>query len=98
MNAQEYKICSEEIKSLIENEQYREAAEIADTIDWRRAKSVSKLMSISDLYKINRRYEDALELMLLAYDRSPKRRSIVYSLSELYIELGDNHLSQDGTQ
>lgn len=89
MNAQEYKICSEEIKSLIENEQYREAAEIADTIDWRRAKSVSKLMSISDLYKINRRYEDALELMLLAYDRSPKRRSIVYSLSELYIELGD---------
>ncbi len=89
MNAQEYKICSEEIKTLIENEQYREAMEIANTIDWRRAKSVSKLMSISDLYKINRHYEDALELMLLAYDRSPKRRSIVYSLSELYIELGD---------
>ncbi|MCR5119401.1 MAG: hypothetical protein K6B44_07255 [Lachnospiraceae bacterium] len=89
MNAQEYKICSEEIKTLIENEQFREAVEIADTIDWRRAKSVSKLMSISDLYKINRRYEEALELMLLAYDRSPKRRSIVYSLSELYIELGD---------
>ena len=83
VNAQEYKICSEEIKTLIENEQFREAAEIADTIDWTRVRSVTTLCTISDLYKINRRYKDAKILLEQAYDRYPNGRMIVYSLCEL---------------
>ncbi len=89
MDKQEYKICLEEIMSLIANEQFREAADIADRIDWRKVRSFSTLMQISDLYKLNRRTEDALELMLLAYDKNPKSRSIVYGLCELYTELND---------
>ena len=66
-----------------------EAASIADTIDWTRVKSVMMLCTISDLYKINRRLEDARDLLLLAYDRYPGGRSIVYSLCELFIKMGD---------
>lgn len=85
----EYKIRSEEIKTLIANGEYVEAAVIADTIDWRRVKSVMMLCTISDLYKINRRFEDARDMLLLAYDRHPGGRSIVYSLCELSIKTGE---------
>ncbi|MBR5421133.1 MAG: tetratricopeptide repeat protein [Lachnospiraceae bacterium] len=87
MDKKEYKLLSEEIMTLAGNEQFQEAAEIADRIDWRKVGSFSMLMKISELYQLNRRYEDALELMLMAYDRNPKQRSIVYGLCELYIEL-----------
>ena len=89
MDKYEYKIRSEEIKELIAQKEYVEAAEIADTIDWRRVKSVMMLCTISDLYKINRRFEDSRNLLLLAYDRHPGGRSIVYSLCELSIKMGD---------
>ena len=89
MDKYEYKIRSEEIKELIAQKEYVEAAEIADTIDWRRVKSVMMLCTISDLYKMNRRYEDSRNLLLLAYDRHPGGRSIVYSLCELSIKMGD---------
>ena len=69
MDKYEYKVKSEEIKALIEEKDFAQAAEIADTIDWRRVKSVMMLCTISDLYKINRRYEDAKNMLLLAYDR-----------------------------
>lgn len=89
MDKYEYKIRSEEIKSLIAKGEYADAAAIADTIDWRRVKSVMMLCTVSDLYKINRRYEDARALLLLAYDRHPGGRSIVYSLCELCIKMDD---------
>lgn len=87
MDKYEYKIRSEEIKTLIARGEYAEAAEIADTIDWRRVKSVMMLCTISDLYKINRRFEDSRDLLLLAYERHPGGRSIVYSLCELSIKM-----------
>ena len=86
MDKFEYKVRAEEIKSLIAQKGYVQAAEIADTIDWRRVKSVMMLCTVSDLYKINRRYEDARDMLLLAYDRHPGGRTIVYSLCELYIK------------
>lgn len=89
MDKYEYKVRSEEIKTLIEKGNYAEAAEIADGIDWRRVRSVMMLCMISDLYKINRRFEDSRDLMLLAYDRRPGGRSIVYALCELSIKLGE---------
>ena len=89
MDKYEYKVRLQEIKDLIAKGEYVEAASIADTIDWRRVKSVMMLCTISDLYKINRRLEDARDLLLLAYDRYPGGRSIVYSLCELFIKMGD---------
>jgi hypothetical protein len=83
----EYKVRAEEIKSLIADGEYAEAAKIADTIDWRRVRSVMMLCTISDLYKINRRYEDSRDILLLAYEKGGGRRPIVYSLCELSIKL-----------
>ena len=87
MDKSEYKLRAEEIKDLISRGEYAQAAEIADTIDWRRVKSVMMLCTISDLYKINRRYEDARDMLLLAYERRPGGRTIYYSLCELSIKM-----------
>lgn len=87
MDKYEYKVRADEIKELIAQGNYAQAAEIADTIDWRRVKSVMMLCTISDLYKINRRYEDARDMLLLAYDRRPGGRTICYSLCELSIKM-----------
>jgi len=83
----EYKVRADEIKSLIAEGDYAEAVKIADTIDWRRVKSVMMLCTISDLYKINRRYEDSRNILLLAYEKHTGGRLIVYSLCELSIKL-----------
>ncbi len=86
MDKYEYKVRADEIKELIATGDYAQAVEIADTIDWRRVKSVMMLCTISDLYKINRRYEDAKNMLLLAYERRPGGRTICYSLCELCIK------------
>lgn len=89
MDKYEYKVRAEEIRQLIAEGNYALAAEMADSIDWRRVKSVMMLCTVSDLYKINRRYEDARDMLLLAYDKRPGSRTICYSLCELCLKTGD---------
>lgn len=89
MDKYEYKVRAEEIKVLISSGKYGEAVKIADTIDWRRVKSTTMLCTISDLYKVNRRFEESKEILLLAYERYPSSRAIVYSLCELSIKMGE---------
>ncbi|MBQ4259759.1 MAG: tetratricopeptide repeat protein [Lachnospiraceae bacterium] len=89
MDKFEYKVRADEIKELITEGNYAEAAEIADTIDWRRIKSVMMLCMISDLYKMNQRYEDAKNLLLMAYEKRSGGRTICYSLCELCLKTGD---------
>ena len=87
MDKYEYKVRADEIKRLVSEGDYAGAMEICDTIDWNRVKSVMMLCTVSDIYKINRRYEDSKNILLLAYDRHPGGRQIVYSLCELSIKL-----------
>lgn len=87
MDKYEYKVRAEEIKALIAEGEFVEAVKIADTIDWRRVKSVMMLCTISDLYKINRRYQESKDILLLAYEKHPTGRLIVYSLCELSIKM-----------
>ena len=89
MDKYEYKLRSEEIKSLIRERDFVKAVEIADTIDWTRVRSVSMLCTISDLYKINRRYKEAKDLLIQAYEKHPGGRTILYSLCELCIKTDD---------
>lgn len=89
MDKYEYKVRSEEIKDLIGKKKFAEAMKIADTIDWRRVKSVNMLCTISDLYKLNRRYEESREILQMAYEKHPGGRMIIYSLCELSIKLDD---------
>lgn len=89
MDKYEYKLRSDEILKLIEEEKYVEAVNIADAIDWRRVKSLTMLLRIAALYRVNRRNEDSKGILMLAYDRYPTNRSVVYSLCEVSIELDD---------
>lgn len=88
MDKFEYKASADEIKALIAEGEYAEAAKIADKIDWRRVRSVMMLCTISDLYKINRRYQESKDILLLAYEKHPTGRLIIYSLCELCIKMG----------
>lgn len=74
---------------LIEAERYEEAARIADTIDWRRVKSLTMLLRVAALYRINRRQEDCRAILFFANDRYPSNRSVVNALCEVSIELDD---------
>ncbi|MBO4899072.1 MAG: hypothetical protein J5509_02165 [Lachnospiraceae bacterium] len=89
MDKYEFKVRSEEIDKLISEGDYAAAVEIADTIDWSKVKSVKTLCRISDLYKANRRYQESKEILLMAYQRYPTGRLIVYSLCELSIKLDE---------
>ena len=89
MDKQEYKLRAEEIKSLIAKRDFFSAVKIADEIDWTRVRSVAMLCTVSDLYKANRRYKESKELLLMAYERHPNGRMILYSLCELCIKMGE---------
>ncbi len=89
MDKYEYQVCTDQIKQLISEKRFAEAMEIADTIDWRRVRSVSMLCMVSEIYKVNKRYEDSRDILLLAYERHPTGRDIIYALCELAIKMGD---------
>lgn len=84
----EYKLRLEEIKTLNKKGRFQESAQIADTIDWKKVRNTSTLGIISDVYKINRRFDDAREILLLANEKSPQNRRIVYALCDLAIKTG----------
>ena len=89
MDKYELKVTVSEIDSLISKRQFKEAAEVADSVDWRRVKNVRTLCRISDVYKVNRRYHDSKRVLELAYAKSPYGRQIIFSLCELELKLGN---------
>ena len=86
MDKYEYKLKLDEIKNLIAKKQYTEAAEIADSINWRKVRNVNALMKAGDIYAQIGRYDEAKEILLMAYDRSPIGRMIIYKLAEIAIK------------
>ena len=91
MDKYEKKVRVNQIISCIRNGEYQDAQEIADTIDWRQEKSIRTLRMVSEVYKINRRYDDSLTVLNLAYEKNPEdpiKRKIVYDLCELAIKMG----------
>lgn len=85
MDKYEYKVKLQEINNLIDEKNYFDAAAIADTIDWEK-KPVETLVRIGDLYRKVMRYDDAIDLLRLAYRKSPENKNICYYLCKLYIK------------
>lgn len=77
------------MKQLIKEGKFAEAMEIADSIDWRRVKNTKILCIVSDIYKINHKFEESKEILLLAYEKNQTSRLIVYSLCELCIKMDE---------
>ena len=93
MDKYEYKASIGEINRLIDARQFSQAAEIADIIDWSKVRSVRTLCRISDLYKINRRFEDSRDVLRLARERAPENRQILFSMCELELKLNNYMLA-----
>lgn len=87
MDKYEYKLKLDQIKTLAAEGNYRTAAELADSINWRKVKNVNLLIKAGDIYSKTGRYDEAREVYLMAYDRSPIGRMIIYRLSELAVKM-----------
>ena len=89
MDKYEYNLKLDQIKALSAEEGYMSAAEIADSINWNKIKNVNTLVKIGEIYEKAERYQDARAILLMAYDRSPIGRMIIYRLAEVAIKMGD---------
>ncbi len=89
MDKYEYKLRAEEIRELVKEKRYQEALPIVENIDWNRVRGASMLTIASEVYKANGKFEQSREILLLAYERHPGKRSIIFSLCELCLKMGD---------
>ena len=89
MDKNEYRAKLEEIGQLVDRQDYKGALKIVDTIDWRRVRSARTLCMVGEIYEANKRYEDSRKLLLLAHQRTPIGRTVIYRLVELSIKMGE---------
>ncbi|MBR6094455.1 MAG: tetratricopeptide repeat protein [Lachnospiraceae bacterium] len=89
MDKYESKLRIEEIEKLKKKKQYKEAARLADTIEWHRIKNAVTLYKVADLYKICRNYTECRNLLELAYERSPYAKNVIFALCDVCLEFGD---------
>lgn len=89
LDKKEYRARLDEINNLIEKQDYREALNVVETIEWRRVRSARTLCMVSEIYEVNKRYDDSLRLLLLAYQRAPSGKLILYRLVELSVKMTD---------
>ena len=95
MDKYEYKLKLEQIRNLVEAKDYKTAAKIADTINWKKVKSVSTLCMIGEIYEQTKQFEQSREVLLTAYDRSPVGRNIIYRLTIVAIKMGNLEEAQE---
>ena len=89
MDKYEYRVRTEQMLEYVEQKSYKKAMEIADSIDWRKAKNAAMLCTASEIYEYNGEYEKSREILFIAYDRAPGSRKIVYRLGTLALKLND---------
>ena len=89
MDKYEYNLKIDQMKSLFAEENYEAAAELADTINWNKIKNVNALVKAGEVYDKAERYQDSRDVLLMAYDRSPIGRVIIYRLAEVAIKMKD---------
>ncbi len=89
MDKHEYRLRTEQMLKYFENKDYKEAFEIAESIDWQKVKNPSVLCAVSEIYEYNEEYQKSRDVLFLAYDRSPESKKIIYRLGTLALKLGE---------
>ncbi len=87
MDKYEYKLRLDELKTLVGEQKYEQAAELCDELNWKKVKNVNSLIQAGEAYEKVGRFEDAREALMAAYERSPIGRMIIYRLAELAIRV-----------
>ena len=95
MDKEEFRVKLEEINNLVEQKDYEGAVNIVDSIDWRRVRNVRTLCVVGEIYAANRRYEDSRDIFLMAYNRAPIGKNILYRLIEISLKLGDIQTAEE---
>ncbi len=95
MDKYEYKLKLDQLKSLVEEKNYKTAAEIADTINWRKVRSAATLCMVGEIYDRCKRYEESHEILLMAYDRAAVGRNILYRLTLVSLKMGNLDEAKD---
>ena len=95
MDKYEYNLKLDQIKTLIAEESYDSAAEIADTINWNKIRNVNALVKAGEVYEKVERYQDSRDVLLMAYDRSPIGRMIIYRLAQVAIKMKDYSAAEE---
>ncbi len=95
MDKYEYRVKTEQMLEYAEEKQYKKAMEIADTIDWRRAKNPSMLNTVSEIYEYNGEFQKSRDILFVAYDRAPESRKIIYRLGLLALKINDTDEASD---
>ena len=85
----EYKLKTEQMLELMEDGAYRKAADIANTIDWRRVRNASMLVQVSDIYEKNKEYQKSYDVLNIAYHRAEGSRKIISRLCTLALKTGN---------
>lgn len=89
MDKNEYRVRLDQITELVDRQDYRGALQIVDSIDWRRVKSARTLCMVGEIYEANKRYEESKKILLLARQRAPIGKTVLYRLTELSVKTGD---------
>ena len=95
MDKYEYRVKTEQMLEHYEKKQFRKAMEIADTIDWRRVKSPAMLNTVSEIYENNGEFQKSRDTLMIAFDRAPSSRKVVYRLAVLALKLNDINEASD---
>lgn len=95
MDKYEYNVKADQIKKLANKQDFATAAKVADTIDWRRVKNAAMLTLVADIYEENQQYEEARNILQIAYERSPLGRQLAYRLTLLCLKTKDYDYAED---
>lgn len=95
MDKYEFNIKVEQIKKMVSRGDYETAMKIADTIDWRRVRNVNILSMVATIYEKNEEYQEAKDILLLAFERAPIGKRLLFKLAELAIKEGSLQEAED---
>ena len=95
MDKYEFNLRIDQIKKKIASEDFETAMKIADTIDWRRVRNINILSMVSGVYEKNGEYQEAKDILLLAFERAPMGKRLLYKLAELAIKEGSPDEAED---
>ena len=95
MDKYEFNIKAEQMRKMAEQGDYKTAMQIADTIDWRRVRNANLLSYVADIYEHNSEYEEAKDILLLAFERAPVGKRFLYKLAEISVKAGDLQDAQE---
>ncbi|SFG83225.1 tetratricopeptide repeat protein [Oribacterium sp. WCC10] len=95
MDKYEFNIKAEQMRKMADQGDYKTAMQIADTIDWRRVRNANLLASVAEIYEFNKEYEEAKDILLLAFERAPVGKRFLYKLSEISVKSGNIQDAQE---